>query len=199
MSQEQTNFIFELIYQKLKAELALAGLNAIIRRIVVKKERKLWWELILKELNTWVAAIIATATAPIAAAQKKSLAEKDNITDKIPLKVMSITFCFAGLSQKEIIKIFIISSSQPISINFAIWEASIKMPYRTITKWVSKIEYVNSVKRQLYIKTSINFFIKYEPTFSTIIQLFLFFSLVKKLWTFMPLWSTFIIVFTSSQ
>lgn len=60
----------------------------------------------VKKLDAQIAAVIITATAFIAAAQKKSWVKKDNITNEIFPKVINITFCFISMPQKKIIQIF---------------------------------------------------------------------------------------------
>ncbi len=60
----------------------------------------------IKELEAWVAVAIAAAAALMAALQRRLLTDEDNITGEVPPKVMSITLCFAGLPQEEIIRIF---------------------------------------------------------------------------------------------
>lgn len=71
--------------------------------MAAKKEVKLRRELIVKELVIWVAVAIAVTAVFVTVLQKRSLIEEDNITGKIPSKVMSITFCFVSLSQEKII------------------------------------------------------------------------------------------------
>lgn len=98
MTQEQTNLIFDLICQKFKTDLITAELHARVRQMVAEEEAKLWQELMVKELETRVATAVAAATAPMAVPQKRSLAEKDNITGKVPLEVINITFYFGSLA-----------------------------------------------------------------------------------------------------
>ncbi len=105
MTQEQTNLIFDLTRQKLEADLAAAELDARVRRVAVEEEAKLRRELMVKESEARIAAAVAAATAPMAASQRKSLTEEDDITGKVPPEVMSITLHFAGLPQEEIIRI----------------------------------------------------------------------------------------------
>ncbi len=67
MMQEQTNLIFDLICQKLEADLAAAELDARVRRMAIEEEAKLRRELMVKELEARVAAAIAIATVAVAA------------------------------------------------------------------------------------------------------------------------------------
>lgn len=88
MTQEQTNLIFDLTRQKLKAELAAAEADARLRQAAAEAEAKLRRELMVKESETRVAAAVAAATAATAAVpQRRSLAEEDDITCEVPLKV----------------------------------------------------------------------------------------------------------------
>lgn len=51
----------------------------------------------MKKLEAQVVAVVAATAAPVAAPQKKSLAEEDDITGKIPPKVINIILRFTGL------------------------------------------------------------------------------------------------------
>ncbi len=106
MTQEQTNLIFDLTRQKLKADLAAAELDARVRRVAAEEEAKLRRELMVKESEARIAAAVTAAAAPVAAPQRKLLTEEDDITGEIPPKVMSIILRFVGLPQEEIIRIF---------------------------------------------------------------------------------------------
>lgn len=97
MTQEQTNLIFNLTCQKLKVDLATAELDVRVRRVAAEKEAKLQRELIVEESEARVATAITAAVTPVAAPQRSSLAEEDNITGEVPPKVMSITLYFASL------------------------------------------------------------------------------------------------------
>ncbi len=97
MTQEQTNLIFDLTHQKLETDLVVAELDIRMRRVVIEEEAKLRRELMVKELEAQVAAIVAAATASVAAPQRRLLIEENDITGEVPLKVMSIIFRFAGL------------------------------------------------------------------------------------------------------
>lgn len=116
MTQEQTNLIFNLTYQKLKVDLATAELDVRVRRVAAEKEAKLQRELIVEESEARVATAITAAVTPVAAPQRSSLAEEDNITGEVPPKVMSITLYFAGLPQEEIIRIFHMNKFKPINL-----------------------------------------------------------------------------------
>lgn len=104
--QEHTKLIFDFTHRKLETDLAAAELNAKVRRVAVEEEAKLQQELIVKELEAWIATAVAAIAAPVAAPQKRLLTEENNIIGKARPKVMSITLCFAGLSKKKIIWIF---------------------------------------------------------------------------------------------
>ncbi len=97
VTQEQTNLIFDLTCRKLEADLAVAELDARVRRVATEEETKLRQELMVIELEVRVGAAVANAAAPVAAPQRRLLTEEDDITGEVPPEVMSITFCFAGL------------------------------------------------------------------------------------------------------
>lgn len=103
---KQTNLIFDLIYKKLKVNLFAIGLDIRVRWVAAKEKAKLKQELMVKKLEARVAAIVAIVVALVAAPQRRLLTEKDNKTYEVSPKVMSITFCFVGLSKKKIIHIF---------------------------------------------------------------------------------------------
>ncbi len=52
------------------------------------------------------AALAAAASITAGAKAQMSTEEEDDITGEVPLKVMSITLRFAGLPQKQIVRIF---------------------------------------------------------------------------------------------
>ncbi len=51
----------------------------------------------VKESEDRIATAVAAAAASVAAPQRRSLTDKDDITGKIASKVIRITLCFAGL------------------------------------------------------------------------------------------------------
>lgn len=69
----------------------------------------------VNELEAGIVVAVAATAGPMVASKRRLLTEEDNITDKVPLKVMSITLYFASLPQEEIIWIFYIKFK---SINF---------------------------------------------------------------------------------
>ncbi len=107
MTQEQNELHFELTRRKLKAELAAAEVEARLSK-----------KLMIKEFESRVAAAVAAASASAAAALAAAAsttaganapmlkAEENDITGEVPPEVTSITLRFAGLLQKEIVRIF---------------------------------------------------------------------------------------------
>ncbi len=100
MTQEQNELLFELTRRKLEAELAAVEVEARLRR-----------ELMLKETEARIAAAVTAASAAAAsttsgAQARMSTAGEDHIISEAPPEVTSITLQFAGLSQKEIVRIF---------------------------------------------------------------------------------------------
>ncbi len=97
MTPEQTDLIFKLTRRKLEAEMTAAEVKARLRQ-----------ELMVKKSETRVAASVAAASAATttaAPARRPMADEEDNITDEVPIEVMSITFRFAGLPKEEIVRI----------------------------------------------------------------------------------------------
>lgn len=66
---------------------------------IAEVEARLKRELMIKKLEACNAATIASAAAIIVAtlAQRVTIEEENNITGEVPLKVINITFRFAGL------------------------------------------------------------------------------------------------------
>ena len=98
MTPDQNEQIFELMRQKLAAEVAATEGKARLER-----------ELIKKESDARIAASTAAATAAGpggGTVQRKTLSEDDDIIGEVPPEVSSISLRFAGLPQEEIIRIF---------------------------------------------------------------------------------------------
>lgn len=71
-------------------------------------EAKLRQELMIKDLEDRVVAlmVVVTAAAAPASARRLLVDEEDEITSKVPPKVLSISLHFTDLFQEEIIRIF---------------------------------------------------------------------------------------------
>lgn len=61
------------------------------------KEAKFQRELMVKKLETRIAAVVATATATMVAPQRRLLVEENDITGEVPPKVINIILGFASL------------------------------------------------------------------------------------------------------
>ena len=98
MTPDQNEQIFELMRQKLTAEVATTEGKAILE-----------WELMKKESDACIADSTAAATAAGpggSTIQRKTLLENDDIIGEVPLEVSNISLHFAGLPKEEIIRIF---------------------------------------------------------------------------------------------
>lgn len=102
ITPKQINQIFGLTRWKLEAELAATEDEARLRQELIVKESD------ARVVAATTSAVAATATATAAAKPQRRIlmTEEDDITDEVPPKVMSITLCFAGLPQEEIVRIF---------------------------------------------------------------------------------------------
>ncbi len=139
MTRDQTDLIFELTRRKLEAEMAAAKVEARLRR-----------ELMVKESEARVAALVAAASAattPAVPAQRPMVDEEDDITVEVPTEILSITLRFAGLPQEEIVRIF------PYSLNI---QEAYKFtpdgwPYDSWQSWGTKaltLSYIQTTWRQ---------------------------------------------------
>ena len=81
----------------------------------VEEEARLRRELMVKESEACVAALMAAAivaasaaapAVPAGAQAWRPTVDKDNITSEVPPKIINITLRFAGLPQEEIVRIF---------------------------------------------------------------------------------------------
>lgn len=91
--------IFNLMQQKLERELVNSKAETKFKKKLIKKESD----------SCIIANTTSVATASIfdfAIPQKRIMIEKDNIIDKVPIKVKNIILYVASLFQKEIIRIF---------------------------------------------------------------------------------------------
>ena len=103
MTQRQNNQILKVLRQKAEEERVAAADKAQLERELMKMESD-------AQIAVAAAAATAAATTNVANAralrQKKILGKKDDIRGEAPPEVKSISFCFAGFPQEEIVRIF---------------------------------------------------------------------------------------------
>ncbi len=106
-TQEQNKLLFELTRRKLKAELAAEEVKARLKQELMVKESEARVAAVVAAASASAAAVLAAATSTtVGAKARMSTAEEDDIRGKVPPKVTSITSRFAGLLKEEIVRIF---------------------------------------------------------------------------------------------
>ena len=106
-TQEQNELLFELTRRKLKAELAAEEVKARLKQELMVKESEACVAAVVAAASASAAAVLAAATwTTVGAKARMSTAEENDITGKVPPKVTSITSRFAGLPKEEIVRIF---------------------------------------------------------------------------------------------